>query len=80
MEESIKNLRKIMESCEQRLENCERVVELLDPEMKLFEERSGHNIYVVRLAVDHQSEARTLRKEILALQDAIISIEKGLFE
>lgn len=80
MEESIKTLRKMLESCEQRLENCERVVELLDPEMKLFEERSGHNTYVVRLAVDHKSETKRLRKEILALQDAIISIEKELFK
>ena len=48
----------------------------MQPQMALFEKREGHNVYAVRLAVDHKSSIRTTTAEADELRDAILLIEK----
>jgi hypothetical protein len=38
--------------------NSQVVFDLLKPEFDRFEERTGHNIYAVRMAVDHKNSAK----------------------
>lgn len=48
--------------------NCDRTIELLQPEWDKFEARTGHNTYVARLYADHFSERRKHQKELEALE------------
>jgi hypothetical protein len=57
-------IKKILDSHKNRLANCERMIELLQPEWKLFEARTGHNVYVARDYVEHVSAARKHREAI----------------
>lgn len=50
--------------------NCDRIAELMAPEMERFEKREGHNIYATRLAVDHESEKRSHVKHVKELTEA----------
>jgi len=61
----------MLESDKQALKNCERMIELLQPEWELFEARTGHNTYVARDYADHFSLARNYRKKIDALEAAL---------
>lgn len=55
--------------------NCDRTIELLQPEWDKFEARTGHNTYVARLYADHLSERRTHLKELEALE-ALVSAQE----
>ena len=46
------------------------VADLLQPEMDKFEARTGHDIYTVRMAVDHRSSVRTQQREVDDLVEA----------
>lgn len=56
------------ESC---VENANAVIAALADEMARFEARTGHNVYAVRLAVDHQSSARKDAQYAADLRTAI---------
>ena len=56
------------------IENCQIIVDLMQPQMTLFEQREGHNLYAVRLAVDHESSIRTTTKEADTLKEAATTI------
>ena len=72
-EEIAAGLGKMIENREQWLANCERMIELLQPEWDRFEARTGHNLYVSRDYAEHTSEARKWRKE-LELLNAVRAI------
>lgn len=55
-------LLKRAEEDRQCAENNEAVVEALAEQLAAFEARTGHNVYAVRLAVDHKSAAERDRK------------------
>ena len=59
---------------QRELASCERMLELLQPEWDKFEARTGHDVYVARDYADHTSAARTHRKEIAALTDALTAM------
>lgn len=52
------------------IKSSARVVELLKPEMVKFEARTGHDVYTVRMSVDHASSIRTQTKEAEELEQA----------
>lgn len=55
MSDLIKRLRKRAKEDRQCAENNKAVVEALSEQMRLFDAREGHNVYAVRMAVDHKS-------------------------
>ena len=70
--ELIERLENRAEEDEQCAANNARVVELLDPEMKLFDAREAPwNTYVVRMAVDHRSSERRDRRYAADLREAV---------
>jgi hypothetical protein len=64
--------------------NSQVVIDLLAPQMTAFKKRDGsHNIYAVRMSVDHKSSVRTTTKEADELRDAadhITALEAKLAE
>lgn len=56
--------------------NSDAVTEALAGQMAAFEARTGHNVYAVRLAVDHASEAKTARKQAALLREAIATLSQ----
>ena len=54
------------------LASTERTIELLQPEMDRFEASEPYDAYVARLYTDHADQARTYRKEIAALEAALL--------
>ena len=50
------------------------VVDYLKPEMDKFKALTGHDIYTVRMAVDHQSSIRTQTKEAEDLEAAVAAL------
>jgi short subunit dehydrogenase-like uncharacterized protein len=71
----IARLRERAERLRKQNESCQRVVDLLQPEMDKFDARTGHDIYTVRMSVDHASNLRTQAKELADLLEAAILIE-----
>ena len=57
------------------IKSSQLVVDLLQPETDKFEARTGHDLYTVRMAVDHQSSIRTQTKELEELDQAADRIE-----
>ncbi len=55
--------------------SSQRVVDLLRPEMDKFDARTGHDLYTVRMSVDHKSSIRTQTKEAEEIEAAIARIE-----
>ena len=57
-EELIARLRKRMEEDRQCAANSKIVADLLQPQMDAFEACDGHNVYAVRMAVDHRNSVK----------------------
>lgn len=71
----VERLRKRIAGVESQIVNCQRIVDLMQPEMALFEAREGkHNVYAARMSVDHESSIRTLTKELADLTEAADTI------
>ena len=75
-EKSISVVNTMIARMQCELANCERMMELLQPEWERFEARAGHNTYVARDYVNHLNAARKHRKEIAALK-ALVSCVTG---
>lgn len=74
MDDLIERLRAREAKHREAIANSQIVVDLLAPQKALFEARDVHNIYAVRLCVDHQSSIRTTTKEADELADAVSRI------
>lgn len=73
--ELIERLQKRADQIAGYIASSQRVVDLLQPEMDLFNARQGgHDTYTVRMAVDHMSSIRTQNKELADLTDAIAAL------
>lgn len=51
--------------------NNEVVAALLEPQMRMFEAREGHNVYAVRMAVDHRNGGKRDRQYAADLREAV---------
>jgi len=71
----VKRLRTRAEKIDVAIANSRVVVDLLKPQMDAFEQRTGHNIYAVRMAVDHENSIRRDEKETAELREAADTIE-----
>ena len=73
----IERLRKRAAEDETCAVNNEAVAEAFSDQMRLFEEGRGqHNIYAVRMAVDHRNSAKRDRQYAADLLEAIELLEK----
>ena len=73
--DAVARLVKLADQLDQNATNAERMVALLQPEFDAFLARSGHNVYVVRDYVDHQSAAKRQRQEALDIRAALAAME-----
>ena len=74
----IERLEKRVDNIRGQLKSCERIVELLKPEMDKFDAREAPwDIYTVRMSVDHQSAIRSHNKELADLEGAIAALRAG---
>ena len=55
MSDLVERLRKRAEEDRQCAENSKAVMEALSEQIRLFETREGHNVYAVRMAIDHRN-------------------------
>ena len=74
--EQIAVIDKMIERRQEQVKNCDRMLELLQPEWEKFEARTGHNLYVARDYADHTSHKRTASKEL----DALLAVRAILEE
>lgn len=84
----VERLRKRADEDQRCADNNKVVAEALSEQMRLFEERAGHNTYAVRMAVDHKhsakrdamyaSDLREAISEITRLTARIAELEKAL--
>lgn len=56
---------------EQCAVNNEVVASLFEPQMQKFEAREGHNLYAVRMAVDHRHGGKRDRQYAADLREAV---------
>lgn len=58
MTSSVERLRARAKEDQQCADNSKVIVEALAEQMRLFESREGHNVYAVRMAVDHRNSVK----------------------
>jgi len=71
----VERLRERAEKIRGHIKSSQLIVDLLQPEMDKFEARTGHDLYTVRMAVDHKSSIRTQAKELADLDETITRIK-----
>lgn len=73
--ELIARLRKRAKEDQACADNSAVIVEALSGQMKLFDDRAGHNVYAVRMAVDHRNSVRRDTQYAADLTEAADHIE-----
>ena len=76
MSELTERLRKRAKEDQACADNSKVIVEALADQMRLFERREGHNVYAVRMAVDHKSGMERDRRYAADLIEAADEIER----
>jgi len=71
----VKRLHKRAEKIDVAIANSRVVADLLKPQIDAFEQRTGHNIYAVRMAVDHENSIKRDEKETAELRQAADTID-----
>lgn len=70
----IERLEKRAAEDEQCAVNNEVVAALFEPQMRMFDAREGHNIYAVRMAIDHRQSGKRDRQYAADLREAIAAL------
>ncbi|MCY1741174.1 hypothetical protein [Ensifer sp. SL37] len=76
MRELIDRLRKRAKDDQACADNSKVIVEALADQMRLFDNREGHNVYAVRMAVDHRSSVERDTRYAADLTEAADRIEE----
>lgn len=74
--ELLKRLEKYEKEARDMAENCEAVAVAFADQMKAFEDRTGHNVYAVRMAVDHRNSAKR-EKQLADDMAAVLARMRG---
>src|SRR6185312_16208264 len=72
----VERLRKRAADDRQCAANSAIVADLLQPQMDSFEKRAGHNVYAVRMAIDHRNGAKLDTQNADDLEQAATRIQQ----